>query len=485
MNYEPVIGLEAHIELLTESKMFCGCPVVDFTTAAPNTAVCPICAGMPGTLPVINAKAVEFALRVALALGCEIAPVSIFARKNYFYPDLPKGYQISQYEQPLAINGTITLQTSKGEKVIRIRRAHIEEDTGKLTHVEQNGNSFSLVDLNRAGVALLEIVTEPDFRSAEEVRLYAESLRILVRYLGVNSGDLEKGVMRIEPNISIRPVVGAGLEPAPYGTKVEIKNLNSFRALERGVAYEIQRQEQVLRAGGTVAQETVGWDEAKQETYSQRSKEDAHDYRYFPEPDLPPLAVEAAWVEQIRRGLPELPQAKTSRFVRQYGLSAAESTQLLEEKAVGEYFERVVEAGSAPARTVFAWLTGELLSLLKPSGYGIESVKIQPKDLAALLKMVADGEINQNTGKMVLAGMFETGKPGAEIVAARGLRQVSDMDFIAQMVAETLAENAKEVESFRAGKTTVANFLFGQAMKRAGGKAHPQVLRAELEKQLK
>ena len=414
MEFEPVIGLEVHVELLTESKMFCSCPVVDSTSAAPNSTVCPVCAGMPGTLPVANEKAIEFALRVALALECEVAPLSIFARKNYFYPDLPKGYQITQYEQPLAVNGKITLQTSQGEKLIRIRRVHIEEDTGKLTHVEEHGESFSLVDLNRAGVPLLEIVTEPDFHSAEEVRAYGVALRSLVRYLGVNNGDLEKGVMRIEPNISIRPV---GQEE--FGTKVEIKNLNSFRALERGVAYEIKRHEQVIRAGGKVSQETVGWDEAKQATYSQRSKEDAHDYRYFPEPDLPPLAVDQAWIERVRSTLPELPQAKIRRFVKDYGLSEAESALLVEEIAVSEYYEQAVKAGAIPARTVFSWLTGELFSLMKPSGAGIESVKVSPAELSALLKMIADGQINQNTGKTVLEEMFASGKPAA-IVLTQG-----------------------------------------------------------------
>jgi aspartyl-tRNA(Asn)/glutamyl-tRNA(Gln) amidotransferase subunit B len=479
MEFEPVIGLEVHVELLTESKMFCGCPVVDSTSAAPNSTVCPVCAGMPGTLPVANEKAIEFALRVALALECEIAPVSIFARKNYFYPDLPKGYQITQYEEPLAVNGKITLQTSQGEKLIRIRRVHIEEDTGKLTHVEQYGESFSLVDLNRAGVPLLEIVTEPDFHSAEEVRAYGLALRSLVRYLGVNSGDLEKGVMRIEPNISIRPV---GQEE--FGTKVEIKNLNSFRALERGVAYEIKRHEQVILAGGKISQETVGWDETKQATYSQRSKEDAHDYRYFPEPDLPPLAVEEAFIERVRQSLPELPQARTRRFVKEYGLSEVEAAQLVEERAVSEYYEQAVKAAEVPARVVFSWLTGEMFSLMKPSGAGIESVKVTPSAFVDLLKMIAEGKINQNTGKAVLAEMFESGKPAAEIVAAKGLTQVSDTDFIARIVVEALAENAKEVESYRAGKVTVANFLFGQVMKKAQGKANPQVVRAELEKQL-
>jgi aspartyl-tRNA(Asn)/glutamyl-tRNA(Gln) amidotransferase subunit B len=479
MEFEPVIGLEVHVELLTESKMFCACPVVDSTSAAPNTTVCPVCAGMPGSLPVANEKAIEFALRVALALECEIAPVSIFARKNYFYPDLPKGYQITQYEEPLAVNGKISLQTSQGEKVIRIRRVHIEEDTGKLTHVEQYGENYSLVDLNRAGVPLLEIVTEPDFRSAEEVRAYGVALRSMVRYLGVNSGDLEKGVMRIEPNISIRPV-----GTKAFGTKVEIKNLNSFRALERGVEYEIKRQGVLLNSGRRVAQETVGWDEGRQVTYSQRSKEDAHDYRYFPEPDLPPLVLDGTFIERVRSSLPELPQARTRRFVADYGLSNAEAAQLVEEKAVGEYYERAVAAAQVPARTVFSWLTGEMFSLMKLSGIGIESVKVSPSDLAALLKMIADGQINQLTGKTVLAEMFESGKSAAEIVAAKGLTQVSDSDFIARIVREALAENPKELESYRAGKVTVANFLFGQVMKKAQGKANPQVVRAELEKQL-
>ncbi|MCG2785642.1 MAG: Asp-tRNA(Asn)/Glu-tRNA(Gln) amidotransferase subunit GatB [Anaerolineae bacterium] len=495
MPYEPVIGLEVHIEMQTQSKMFCACPVVDSVSAPPNTAVCPVCAGHPGTLPVVNEKAVEYALRVALALECTVNPVSIFARKNYFYPDIPKGYQISQYEQPLAEYGRICLQTSQGEKIIRIRRAHLEEDTGKLTHVEaevgaihsagkealstQTGRPYSLVDLNRAGVPLLEIVTEADFRSAEEVRVYAMALRALVRALGVNSGDMEKGVMRIEPNISIRPI---GQEA--FGTKVEIKNLNSFRALERGVAYEIKRHEQVLSSGGAIAQETVGWDDAAQATYSQRSKEDAHDYRYFPEPDLPPLRVSAEWVERVKADLPELPIARAKRYQRDFSLSAAEATFLAEEAALGEYFERVTEAGPIAARSAFAWVTGELLGLVNISNGGFESIKILPQDLAALLMMVTEGKINQATAKTVLAEMFASGRKAAEIVEAGGLVQVSDGDLIAQLVAETLAENPGEVASYRAGKLTVANFLFGQVMRKAGGKANPQVVRAVLEKQL-
>ena len=478
--YEPVIGLEVHIEMLTKSKMFCACPVVDLTSAVPNSAVCPVCGGHPGSLPVLNGQAVEFGLRVAAALRCELAPISIFARKNYFYPDLPKGYQITQYEQPLAVNGQITLQTTKGEKLIHIRRVHLEEDTGKLTHVEEGAQSFSLVDLNRAGVPLLEIVTEPDFSTAEEVRLYAEALRALVRYLGVNSGDLEKGVMRIEPNISVRPSGQAEL-----GTKVEIKNLNSFRALERGVAYEISRQIELIETGGKVEQETVGWDEVRQATYSQRSKEDAHDYRYFPEPDLPPLLVSKHWMDDVRASLPELPWERSRRFVRDYNLSPAEAWQLAAEKAPGAYFEAVLKASPGLAvRTVYAWTTGELFSLMNAAGTGFDQLKIGAPSLADLLERIAAGKINQNTGKAVLAEMFATGQPAAGIVSARGLAQVSDQDFIAEKVAEVLAENPAEVASYHSGKTTVVNFLFGQAMRKAGGKANPQVLRSELEKQI-
>ena len=495
MEYEPIIGLETHAELLTKSKMFCACPVVDSVSAPPNTAVCPVCAGLPGTLPVANRQAVEFALRVALALECRINPTSLFARKNYFYPDLPKGYQISQYEQPLAVDGRVGINTSQGEKVIRIRRVHLEEDTGKLTHVafavetlaedsggvqaHKAGRPYSLVDLNRAGVPLLEIVTEPDFRSAEDVRAYAESLRRLLRYLGVNSGNLEKGVLRVEPNISVREAGSQSL-----GTKVEIKNLNSFRALERGVAYEIRRHTALLEGGDKVTQQTVGWDESAQATFSQRFKEEAHDYRYFPEPDLPPLVVSEAWIESVRRLLPELPDAKRRRFVSQYGLNEAEAAVLVEERAIGEYFERAAESTALPARSVAGWITGELFALLNESGLGIEQLRVTPQDFAELVGLVADGQINTNTGKAVLAEMFAGGRPAREIVTERGLAQVSDGGFIARMVAEALSENPAEVAIYRAGKTTVANWLFGQVMKKAGGKANPQVVREEIERQL-
>lgn len=480
MEFEPVIGLEVHAELETHSKMFCGCPVVDSTQAEPNTTVCPICTGMPGTLPVVNRRAVEYAVRVGLALECEITPASIFARKNYFYPDLPKGYQISQYEQPLAVNGRLLIQTSKGECTIRIRRAHLEEDAGKLTHISEGGRSYSLVDLNRAGVPLLEIVSEPDLHSAEEVRAYAMALRSLLRYLGVNSGDMQKGVLRIEPNISVRPVGSAEL-----GTRTEVKNLNSFRALERSVDYEIQRQSEMLRQGRRVLQETLGWDEARGATFSQRSKEEAHDYRYFPEPDLPPLVIAPEWVAEIRSTLPELPAARLHRFQAQFGLTAYDAGVLTADQAVADYFEQAVTAApSATPKAVSNWITGDLFGLLNQAGQDIRSGRVTPTALAGLIDLVVKGEINQSTAKMVLGEMFVTGQPAAEIVERRGLRQVSDSQAVSGLVRKVLAENPAQVAAYLSGKDNISRWLFGQVMRLAQGKANPQVVQQELDSQL-
>ena len=483
MKYEPVIGLEVHAELETESKMFCSCAVVDLTTSQPNISVCPVCSGMPGVLPVVNQRAVEYALRVALALECEINLTSIFARKNYFYPDLPKGYQISQYEQPLARNGRLVIQTSQGERVIRIRRVHMEEDTGKLTHVDANGQTYSLVDLNRAGVPLLEIVTEPDLHSVEEVRAYAQALRSLVRYLGVNSGDLQKGVMRFEPNISIRPVGSEEL-----GTRVEVKNLNSFRAVERATEYEIRHQAELIEQGIPVQQQTLGWDVDREVTFTQRVKEGEEDYRYFPEPDLPPLVLEAAWVESIRANLPELPAAKLSRFSSEYGLNSYDAGVLVAEQVVADYFEALVAATqSQPAITpkmVSNWISGELFALLNQAGLGIESSPISPTDLAGLLRPLAAGEINNNTAKTILAEMFSSQKSAEDIIQSRGLRQISDGDLIAGMVQKVLADNSDQVKTYLNGKETVSRWLFGQVMRLAKGQANPQVIQEELDRQL-
>jgi aspartyl-tRNA(Asn)/glutamyl-tRNA(Gln) amidotransferase subunit B len=480
MNYEPVIGLETHAELGTRSKMFCACRVVDTTQADPNIAVCPICAGMPGVLPVVNQRAVEYGLRVALALNCEIAPTSIFARKNYFYPDLPKGYQISQYEQPLARHGRLVIQTSQGERLVHIRRVHLEEDTGKLTHASQGGVAYSLVDLNRAGVPLLEIVTEPDLHTAEEVRIYAMTLRSLLRYVGVNSGDMQKGVLRIEPNISLRPVGSSTL-----GTRVEIKNLNSFRALERGVAYEIQRQTDLLEHGQPVRQETLGWDDVREVTFTQRAKEGENDYRYFPEPDLPPLVIDPNWLEQVRLGLPELPEAKIRRFCEQYQLGEYDANVLVDERGVADYFEQVVTAApDVPPKLVANWVTGELFSLLNQAGEDIQGGRLPSLALAELVQMIQRAEINNNTAKVVLAEMFSSGQSAEEIVTNKGLRQISDADFIGGLVQGVLEQNPQQVAAYLAGKETLFQWLFGQVMRAVQGKANPQVVRQELQQQL-
>ena len=478
MEFEPVIGLEVHAELRTKSKMFCSCAVVDSVSAPPNSAVCPVCTGMPGTLPVVNRMAVEYGIRVALALGCTVNPVSIFARKNYFYPDLPKGYQISQYEEPLAENGKLVIQTSEGEKSIHVRRVHLEEDTGKLTHI----NGGSLIDLNRAGVPLLEIVSEPDLRSVEEVRAYAESLREILRYLEVNSGDMEKGVIRFEANISVRP---KGMDV--LNTRVEIKNLNSFRALERATAFEVARQSKILASGGIVEQETLGWNEAEETTYSQRSKEDAHDYRYFPEPDLPPLVVDQPWLERIHADLPELPRARYRRFIAQYGLTGYDASVLTSNRAIADYFEEALKRKleNVNPKTLANWMTGDLFGLMNQTQITVADLKVRPDALAELVGLVAAGEINPSTGKAVLSEMFQSGKSAAEIVEERGLKQVSDEGLLADLVRQVLEENPEQVASFKGGKETVANWLFGQVMRKAAGKANPQMVRAELNRQLR
>lgn len=491
MNYQPVIGVEIHAELLTNSKMFCGCAVVDSTSAPPNSVVCEICAGLPGTLPSLNARAVEFAVRVALALNCEIRATSIFARKNYFYPDLPKGYQISQYELPLAVNGWLEIETPRGPQRVRIRRVHLEEDTGKLNHVSSPlppgegvgvREDASLVDLNRAGVPLLEIVTEPDLHSAEEVKACAVALRAILRYLGVNSGDMEKGILRFEPNISVRPAGSTELR-----TRTELKNLNSFRALERGTLFEIERQIDIWESGGQVIQETRGWDEAKGETVSQRGKEHAHDYRYFPEPDLPPLVLTDEYIMPVRAALPELPAAKRARFQTEHGLSAYDAAVLTEEKAVAAYFEQAVKnpkSQNINPKAVANWMTGELFRLMNESGLGIEQIKVTPENLAALSGLVAANTLNSNTAKTVLAEMFQSGHAPQAIVEAKGLAQVSDNSALEKLVADVLAANPEQVASYVGGKLTLEQWFFGQVMKQSQGRGNPQVIKEILAEKL-
>jgi aspartyl-tRNA(Asn)/glutamyl-tRNA(Gln) amidotransferase subunit B len=468
MKYEPVIGLEVHAELLTKSKMFCGCEVVDSTTAKPNRYTCPVCTGQPGALPVLNKKAVELAIRVGLALDCEIRTESIFARKNYFYPDLPKGYQISQYDQPLATNGKIRIETTAGMKDVRIGRVHLEEDTGKLSHAD--GHSF--IDYNRSGVPLLEIVTEPDLRSPEEVRAYATKLQAILRYLDVNSGDMEKGVIRFEANVSVRET---GSDR--FNTRTEIKNLNSFRALTRGIEYELQRQTEIYEGGGTVEQETLGFNESTGKTYSQRGKESAHDYRYFPEPDLPPLVLDSEWIASMRSSLPELPEAKTLRFVEQYQLRPQEARILTAEKALSEYFEAVVERSKSPARTVSSWIAGEFMRYRNDLPVDVANIPIPAEDLARLIDMVTDKTVSGNSGKVVLGELFRRGGKPEEIVREKGLAQVSDESFIQDAVITVLNDNPSEVEKYLAGKETMLQWFMGQVARATKGKADPTVAR--------
>jgi aspartyl-tRNA(Asn)/glutamyl-tRNA(Gln) amidotransferase subunit B len=471
--YETIIGLEVHAQILTGSKMFCGCSA-DYASTPPNTHVCPVCMALPGVLPVINRKAVEKTIMAGLALGCTINDTSVFARKNYHYADLPKGYQISQYELPLCRAGWLEIETDAGSKRIGITRAHLEEDTGKLVHTGRH----SLVDLNRAGVPLLEIVTEPDLRSPEEARAYLTKLQTILRYLGVSNADMEKGAMRCEANVSVRPV---GQEQ--FGTKVEVKNLNSFRSVKLSLEYEVARHIALLESGKAVEQVTMGWDEEHGRTVVQRSKESAHDYRYFPEPDLPPLEVSRAWVAEITRQLPELPDAKSARFVAQYGLDPRDAGVLANDRAVADYYEATVSAGAAP-RTAASWVTGELFRLMHAAGVGIEVVKVRPGDFTGLLEMVASGQINQNSAKRVLDVMFETGRPPGELVKELGLAQVSDAGALADLVADVIARHPDEVATYRAGKDTVFGWLMGQVMRETRGKANPAVVRSLLEKAL-
>lgn len=479
--YEPVIGLEIHAELMTQSKMFCGCRVVDSVEAEPNTAVCPVCLGMPGMLPVVNRRAVDFALLVALALNCEVQSNNIFARKNYFYPDLAKGYQISQYEFPIGLRGYLDITLSDGTiKRIGIRRVHMEEDTGKLTHLSDG----SLVDFNRSGVALLEIVSDPDIRSGEEARAYAMRIRQILRYLRVNTGDMEKGVLRIEPNISIRP---RGAEA--FGTRVELKNLNSFRALADGTDFELDRQAALLDSGGRVIQETRGWHDARRETFSQRSKEEAEDYRYFTDPDLPPLYIDEAWIESARIALPELPQAKEARYRDEFGLSDYEASVLAEDRAVAEWFDAAVAgkgAGASP-KTLANWILNDLFRLMNERGRSIDTLPVTPATLVALLGQVEQGTINQTTAREVLAEMMDSGRDPSSIIESRGLAQISDEAALTSIIDTIIAGNPGPVANYLGGKENLLGWFVGQVMRETKGRANPAVvnelLRTRLERE--
>ena len=496
--YEPVIGLEIHGELLTNSKMFCSCSADYGSAPEPNTNICPTCTGLPGAMPVVNKKATELAALVGLALNCSINKHNTFARKNYYYPDLPKGYQISQYELPIAEKGWMDVNPSplsslpKGERGdsllsvgeglgmreqlrVRVRRVHIEEDTAKLSH-EKN---YALVDFNRAGVPLLEIVSEPDMRTVEAALDYATKVRAILRYLGVNSGDMEKGVLRFEANISVRPV---GSDE--FRTRTEIKNLNSFRALTHASAYEIERQIKVYESGGTVVQETLGWDDVRGVTVSQRGKEEAHDYRYFPEPDLPPLQLSDAWIDAIRIQLPELPEAKTKRFITDFSLTPFDAHFLTSERSLADYFESVVTKSKSPAKTIHSWITGEFMRNLNDLSIDFDDIPVNANDLAQLIDMTTTKTINNNAGKTVLAEMFKNGGKPEQIVKEKNLAQVSDEGFIKEAIDKALNDNPKEVEQYFAGKETLLQWFMGQVARATKGKADPNVTKELLVKAL-
>ena len=467
-DYEVVVGMECHAELLTHTKMFCGC-ANDFG-GAPNTRTCPVCLGLPGSLPVPNAKAIELTVKAALALNCEISRDCLFARKNYFYPDLPKGYQISQYEDPIGQRGWLDITLGSGEKRrVKIRRVHLEEDTGKLIHA---GGNESEIDYNRSGVPLMEIVTDfpPDMHSPEEAKAYLEKLRAILVYLGVSDGKMEEGHLRAEPNVSVRLV---GVET--LGTKTELKNLNSFRAVERGIAYELIRQSDVLERGGVIRQETLGWNDATSRTYHMRYKEEEQEYRYFPEPDLIPLHFEDAQIEVWRSDLPELPDAKRLRFITEYGVREYDAEVLTGSKAVSDYFERAVATGAEPGG-VANYVTIDLMRLLNAAGQDITQTKIAPSDLGALIKLRDSGDITNNIAKSVLEEMSKTGQPPQAIIDARGIKVVSDEGAIIAEIDKVIAANADVVAKVKAGNEKSIGFLVGQVMKATKGQARPDIV---------
>lgn len=485
--WEAVIGLEVHAQLSTESKIFCGCSTR--FGDEPNANTCPVCLGLPGALPVLNRRAVELAARAALALGLRINHRSIFARKNYFYPDLPKGYQISQYDQPFSEQGELEIMTAVRDregharewrpKRIRITRLHLEEDAGKNMHEGlPDTDRYSYVDLNRAGTPLIEIVTEPDFRSSWEAYDYVNHVRQTLRWIGASDADMEKGNLRCEANVSVRR---RGEER--FGTKVELKNLNSVRFMQRAIEYEIERQIGVLESGGTVVQETRLWDDRAGETRPMRSKEEAHDYRYFPEPDLPPLIVTDEFIARVRAEMPELPSARRQRFMDQYGLAFNDAAQLTTDRALADYFERAAQAASN-ARAAANWVRTELLRELEASKTEIESCPITPENLGALIRLIDQGRISGKQGKEVFAEMFATGKSAEEIVRQRGLEQVSDAAEIERLVEQAIAANPKQVEQYRAGKEGLLGFFVGQVMKASQGKANPKIVNELLRAKL-
>ena len=485
MEYETIIGLEVHVQLLTRSKMFCCCSA-DYASAPPNTHVCPVCLGMPGVLPTINKRAIKFAVMTALALNCTIPEHTRFDRKNYPYPDLMKGYQISQYDNPLSRNGWLTIEVDGKSKRIGITRVHQEEDVAKLVHrTDSTGETYSLVDVNRAGVPLMEVVSEPDIRSPEEAREYLMKLRSILQYLGVSTGNMEEGSFRCDANVSIRPVGTTKFMP-----KVEVKNMNSFKAVFRALGYEVERQKKLAEEGGRLVQETRGWVEEKGVTVSQRSKEEAHDYRYFPEPDLPPMELSRKFVDEIKSRLPELPDARRDRFISQYNLSRYDANLLTDSRAMADYFEaclKLLPAGAGAekkAKTVANWLLGEFTRLLNATNIEINDSKVKPQHLVEMLDFIDNGTLSTKMAKEVFEDMFQSGKKASQVVRDKGLAQISTATELEAVVGQVIAANSQAVSDYRQGKETALKFLVGQIMKATKGQANPQMVNELLRRML-
>ena len=478
MEYETVIGLEVHVQLRTQSKMFCSCRA-DYQTAPANTRVCPVCLGLPGTLPVINKKAVEFTIMTGLALGCEIPKLTKFDRKNYPYPDLMKGYQISQFDLPLALNGEMDITADGQDRTVRVERVHLEEDVSKLQHVsDENDDPHSLVDVNRSGVPLMEVVSHPDMRTPEEARSYLTKLHSIIQYLGVSTANAQDGSFRCDANISLRPV-----GQKEYGTKAEIKNMNSLRAVFMALNHEQERQKRVLDSGERVIQETRGWSEERSATYSQRSKEEAHDYRYFPEPDLPPLLIEDSWIEELRNNLPELATDRLARFTDQYGLSEYDAKLLTNSKGMADYYEQATrlhatdgDNGQKFAKNVSNWILGDLSRLLNLEDRLIDESPVSPESLVELIDLVDKDTVSVSIAKMVLEEAFESGGSPAQIVQEKGYTQISDSSAVDEAVGQAIDANPQAVADYLGGKETAAKFLVGQVMKITKGQAKPDLV---------